>query len=70
MSDDMTDRVKVAAQIVEKNAEILRLWARIAALVKAGDDLADAFTYSQNVQGTLTADLFTVRQWREAKGER
>ena len=49
---------------------IVELRATIAALVKAGDDLADAFTYSQNVQGTLTADLFTVRQWHAAKGKR
>ena len=48
---------------------IAALEAQVAALIEAGDDLADAFAYSQNVQGTLTSDLFTVRQWREAKGE-
>ena len=35
---------------------------RIDALVKAGDELAAAFAYSQNVGGIDTADLFTVRQ--------
>ena len=55
---------------VVSDDRVAELEARIAELVKAGDDLADAFTYSQNVQGTLTADLFTVRQWHAAKGKR